>query len=111
MPKAPRKRRTREHVIADLSVNFVERQVLLCGYTVERVWHDYGYDLFLFTYNARGEAAFPGRWGFPVEVFLAAAARKHGTEVPVPENSREREKPEEKGPAARKPGPRGRPHP
>jgi hypothetical protein len=33
----------------------VERQVLLCGYTVERVWHDYGYDLLLFTYNARGE--------------------------------------------------------
>jgi hypothetical protein len=55
MPKAPRKRRTREHVIADLSVNFVERQVLLCGYSVERVFHDYGYDLVLFTYNAKGE--------------------------------------------------------
>ena len=50
-----RKRRTRSHVIADLSVNHVERHVLLCGCTVERFWHDYGYDLLLTTYNANGE--------------------------------------------------------
>lgn len=50
-----RKRRTREHIIADLSVNFVERQALLCGHTAERVFHDYGYDLFLFTFDANGE--------------------------------------------------------
>jgi hypothetical protein len=56
IPRALGKRRTREHVIADLGVNFVERQVLLCGYTAERVRYDYGYDLMLFTYNARGEA-------------------------------------------------------
>jgi hypothetical protein len=42
-------------VIADLSVNFVERQALLCSYTVERMRHDYGYDLLLFTYNTKGE--------------------------------------------------------
>ena len=40
-----RKRRTREHVIADLSVNHVERQVLLAGYVVDRVSNDYGIDL------------------------------------------------------------------
>ena len=34
-----RKRRTREHIIADLSVNYVERQALLCGHTIERVVH------------------------------------------------------------------------
>jgi hypothetical protein len=51
----PRKRRTREHIIADLSVNYVERQVLLCGYTMERIIHDYGMDLILFTYNDNGE--------------------------------------------------------
>jgi len=51
----PRKRRTREHVIADLSVNHVERQVLLCGFTVERRWHDYGFDLFMNTYDRNGE--------------------------------------------------------
>ncbi len=49
------KRRTREHVIADLSANHVERHALLCGYSVERVRHDYGIDLILFTYNTRGE--------------------------------------------------------
>jgi hypothetical protein len=50
-----RKRRTREHVIADLSVNYVERRALLCGYTVERMAHDYGIDLELFTFNRKGE--------------------------------------------------------
>lgn len=50
-----RKKRTRGHVIADLSANYFERQALLCGYSVERVRNDYGYDLFLFTYNAEGE--------------------------------------------------------
>ena len=53
--KQTRKRRTREHVIADLSVNYVERHVLLCGYTVEQPRHDYGYDLVLTTYDANGE--------------------------------------------------------
>lgn len=50
----PRKRRTREHIIADLSVNFIERQALLCGFTTERVRGDYGYDLLLFTYDTDG---------------------------------------------------------
>lgn len=51
----PRKRRTREHVIADLSANHVERYALLCGFSVERVVHDYGIDLVLFTYSEQGE--------------------------------------------------------
>lgn len=50
-----RKRRTREHVIADLSVNHVERQILLCGHTVERVRADYGFDLFMSSYTDQGE--------------------------------------------------------
>ncbi len=50
-----RKLRTREHVIADLSVNHVERFVYRCGWTVERVWHDYGADLIIRTYRANGE--------------------------------------------------------
>lgn len=50
-----RKRRTREHVIADLSVNHVERLVLRCGWTIERSRHDYGIDLYMQTYNANGE--------------------------------------------------------
>jgi Domain of unknown function (DUF4365) len=50
----PGKRRTREHVIADLSVNFVERQALIAGFTVDRLPHDYGVDLILSTYNDDG---------------------------------------------------------
>jgi hypothetical protein len=51
----PRKRRTRQHVIADLSINHVERFVLRCGYSVERIRYDYGTDLSVSTYNAAGE--------------------------------------------------------
>jgi hypothetical protein len=50
-----RKRRTREHVIADLSVNHVERLVLKCGYTMQRVSADYGFDLWVTTYQETGE--------------------------------------------------------
>lgn len=51
----PGKTRTRQHVIADLSVNHVERQVLLAGHAIQRVQSDYGYDLLMFTYNEQGE--------------------------------------------------------
>jgi hypothetical protein len=54
-PIPQRKRRTREHVIADLSINYVERQAFLCGFAVNRIVHDYGLDLFLSTYTADGE--------------------------------------------------------
>jgi len=42
-------------VIADLSVNHVERHGLLCGYAMERRWHDYGIDLVVYTYDGNGE--------------------------------------------------------
>jgi hypothetical protein len=50
-----RKTRTREHVIADLGVNYVERYVLLAGFTAERIANDYGIDLYVTTFNALGE--------------------------------------------------------
>jgi hypothetical protein len=50
-----RKRRTREHVIANLSVNFLEHLILVSGCSAERVAHDYGIDLLMFTYNEHGE--------------------------------------------------------
>src|SRR5207237_7096577 len=53
--RTKRKRRTREHVLADLSANYVEKQALLCGYTAERVRLDYGIDLVVQTFNRRGE--------------------------------------------------------
>jgi hypothetical protein len=49
------KLRTREHVIADLGINYVERRVLLCGGAVVRNPVDYGYDLILLSFNPRGE--------------------------------------------------------
>jgi Domain of unknown function (DUF4365) len=49
-----RKRRTRAHVIADLSVNHVERQALLAGFAVQRIVPDYGIDLFIATNDSRG---------------------------------------------------------
>lgn len=50
-----RKRRTRQHVIADLSVNHVERFILRCGWTAERKRYDYGIDLIMEAYNSSGE--------------------------------------------------------
>jgi hypothetical protein len=50
-----RPRRTREHIIADLSVLHVQWIVANCGYVSEEPTHDYGYDLVLFTYNDAGE--------------------------------------------------------
>jgi hypothetical protein len=38
-----------------MSANHVERHVLACGFSVERIRHDYGTDLLLFTYNNDGE--------------------------------------------------------
>lgn len=50
----PRKRRTRQHVIADQSVNYVERFIIDEGHTAQRTERDYGYDLLLFTYDGDG---------------------------------------------------------
>jgi hypothetical protein len=38
-----------------LSANPAARHLLLCGCSVERVRHDYGLDLIVFTYTAEGE--------------------------------------------------------
>lgn len=51
MPSAEYKLRTRAHVIADLSVNHVERLILRQGHAVQRVEKDYGYDLQMFTFE------------------------------------------------------------
>jgi hypothetical protein len=55
MPTNNRKRRTRAHIIADLSVNHVEKRVLQCGWIVQRFSPDYGFDLMMTTFNRRGE--------------------------------------------------------
>lgn len=53
---AARKRRTREHIVADLGVHHVEGPILRCGFTMERILHDYGLDLYITTYAINGEA-------------------------------------------------------
>jgi hypothetical protein len=50
----PRKQRTRQHVIADLSAHHVEGVVLEEGHTVQRLSSDYSYDLLLRTFDAKG---------------------------------------------------------
>lgn len=56
MIRAKAKKRPRSHIIADLSVNYVERYALKCGFSVEIFAHDYGYDLNVYTYNSKREA-------------------------------------------------------
>ncbi len=75
-----RKQRTREHVIADLSVNHVERHALLSGFTVERVRLDYGIDLIVHTYNRRGEFE-PGRLLFQLKATDRVKSSADGTTV------------------------------
>ena len=50
----PRKRRTREHVIADQSVHFVEGFILAEGHTADKLIRDYGYDLVMTTFDEAG---------------------------------------------------------
>jgi len=49
-----RKQRTRQHVIADLSVHHVERFILEQGHTAQRLGSDYGYDLLMSTFDEQG---------------------------------------------------------
>src|SRR5262249_11878640 len=55
MARLRRKRRTREHILEDLSVHHVEGHVLRCGWVVERTLHDYGIDLELHTFDRSGQ--------------------------------------------------------
>ena len=54
LPPPPRKQRTREHVLADLSANHVERIALRCGFVVQRLSPDYGLDLEVITFDEHG---------------------------------------------------------
>jgi hypothetical protein len=77
-----RKRRTREHVIADLSVNHVERFVLRCRWTVERTRHDYGLDLDMTTYSAAGEVE-NGKVLFQLKATDSLKRSADGTVIPI----------------------------
>jgi Domain of unknown function (DUF4365) len=49
-----RKQRTRQHLIADQSVNHVDRFIIEEGHTAQQFDRDYGYDLLLSTYDEGG---------------------------------------------------------
>jgi hypothetical protein len=51
-----RKQRTRAHVLADMSVNHVEKFIINTGHIPERIVKDYGYDLVVRTFDAGGFA-------------------------------------------------------
>jgi hypothetical protein len=48
---APLKKRTREHIIAFLSANTIERYFLKKGHTVLKTDQDYGVDLMVYTHD------------------------------------------------------------
>jgi hypothetical protein len=49
-----RKRRTRQHVLEDLSENHLEHKVLLCGHVLRRPERDYGVDVTMFHFDQQG---------------------------------------------------------
>jgi hypothetical protein len=51
-------RRTREHIISHLSVRAVQWLAAKCGFIAEAPEHDYGYDLYLYTFDAEGRPEF-----------------------------------------------------
>jgi hypothetical protein len=82
------KLRTRAHVLADLTVNHVERQVLLSGHTLHRVQFDYGYDLAMATYTALGEIE-PGLAFFQVKATDHLPLLKDGRTISWPVSRRD----------------------
>lgn len=79
-PEISGKKRTRGHVIADLSVNYLERHILLCGFSTMRPNADYGYDLVMFTFNVQGEPE-PGSVYFQVKATDQLPLLKDGTTI------------------------------
>lgn len=55
MSESARKRRTRQHVLAELGANYTERVVLECGFTTLRIEEAEGESLAMFTYTSDGE--------------------------------------------------------
>ncbi len=78
-----RKRRTREHVIEDLSENHLERKVLLKGYILRRPERDYGVDVTMFHF-AEGGAIENGEVRFQLKATDCLNVIKQGTIVSFP---------------------------
>ena len=66
----PRPQRTRAHIIADLSINYVRWLVLEEGHVADEPDSDYGYDLQIRTFNAAGYVE-------PGQILLQVKATDH----------------------------------
>ena len=78
-----RKRRTREHVIEDLSGNHLERQVLLNGHVLRRPDREYGVDVTMFHFSSDGEIE-NGEVRFQLKATEKLNVINAGTEISYP---------------------------
>ncbi len=81
-----RKRRTREHVIEDLSENHLERSVLLKGHLLRRPERDYGVDVTMFHFDSDG-AIENGEVRFQLKATERLQVIKKGTVISFPINT------------------------
>lgn len=78
-----RKRRTREHVIEDLSENHLEHKVLLKGHVLRRPERDYGVDVTMFHFSQTGEIE-NGEVRFQLKATESLRVIKNGTLISFP---------------------------
>ncbi len=76
-----RKTRTRQHVIADLGVNYVQRIWLLAGHTADRNFSDYGCDLKVQTFDENGGVE---NGGISIQVKSTDQLSTHADALTVP---------------------------
>lgn len=77
-----RKHRTRQHILEDLSCNHVERFILRCSFSAERLVKDYGIDLTMFTYSHNGEIE-NGSIGIQLKATDSVHFSEDGSTIPV----------------------------
>lgn len=80
---SPRKRRTRQHVIEDLSENHLERKVLLKGHLLRRPERDYGVDVTMFHFAKNGEIE-NGEVRFQLKATEKLKVIRNGTVISFP---------------------------
>lgn len=83
-----RKRRTRQHVIEDLSENHLERKVLLKGHVLRRPERDYGVDVTMFHFSKDGELE-NGEVRFQLKATDHLKTIRQGTIVSIPVETRD----------------------
>jgi hypothetical protein len=83
-----RKVRTPEHVIADLSYNFLERKVLQRGHWLDAPRNDYGIDATMFHHNERGEVE-NGEVRFQLKATRRPKVSRNGVWIAQPVDARD----------------------